>query len=656
MKKYKVAFIGFPNSGKSSWIAHLSNQKMRIGNWSGVSVEVIEVLVEYHKKEYLLVDLPGIYELYEGVNEALVTTDYLHNNFIDCIVNVIDESQLYRQLILTMQLRELNIPLILLINFKQSQSDLTWLDCSVYQPDKMSIIQKEELFELIEKNVLIHPDYSLLMSHEHQKIYLNIYCYLQEKLPLMDRQKRSTLVYDLICNRSHRINVDEIKKGLNQQQLMLDYEQIINQHVKKKEMKVSFLDKILLHKIAAYPLMLFFFWLMFALTFKVTRPWISYLEQFFNEFLRNLLFTYIQLPAVLLAMISDGILAGIGGILSFLPTLAVFYFFIAVLEESGYMARIMILSDRIMRFFKLSGKSFLYFIIGFGCNVPAILATRSMRNGNEKNKVALLIPFMSCSARLPIYLLFATAFFSDTILLTVFTIIGIGLLVAMILSLFFKEDDNDLFMIELPVYRFPSIKKLFKRVYYEVNSFVHKSFTIVLLSMLILWGISYFPSGDKESSYMAYAAKSASFIFEPAGFGTNWKVVASIPSGFVAKEGVIAYLSSMSSAQAKQIDFKKACEQQLSLLKVTTINSLSLHFQKEDEAVNLKQLFSDDLKAVRALAFMVYICLSVPCVSTLLALYHEFGYKMMLKSIIIMLILPYVTSVLLFQSLKWLIH
>lgn len=686
---YTVAFAGNPNVGKSAWINALSNAHFQVGNWPGVTIERKEAVIEFESDTYHLIDLPGTYSLDEQTNEEAVTSKFLANEKIDCIVNVVDASNLSRNLMLTLKLRELNISMVVLFNFmdevKKQQIEIDQkaishrLGIPIYAGSAFEH-QSTPLLKMIQSacqnKVIYHP----LVDAESDRYFVYLYDLIHKQLPERDEREIISLIYGCWEGKAHiikelnnkgipieslnQMSMERMQK--NQIEAVASCMKYVTQRDERRYALTHKIDALLLNKWAAYPCLILFFVLLLLLVFNGSRPYIDFINQFFTGFLAN----YIQiifnfLPDSILDLIISGVLGGVGGVLSFLPLMAFLFFFLGILEESGYMARVAFLLDKAMRVFHLSGKAFLTLLIGFGCNVPAIYATRTLDNQKQKELTATLIPFMSCSARLPVYMLFATAFFPNHTAAAILTVIGFGILMALILAVtvthFKGHQETTIFLLELPVYRIPRLSVLFQKVIREVKSFIHKAFTAVLLTMMLLWGASYFPNGEVKTSYIADFSRHAAVLFEPLGFGTSWEVVASIPAGISAKESVVGFLSQCLLEEETEPfvpDLTRDLKNQGMLLLEAIHTSVTNLFMIESPNENgelshsVKQLFTDELAPLRAFSFMVYICLTIPCVMAMNALYQEYGWKLLLRSILTMLIVPYIVCFLLFQGIR----
>lgn len=697
MKEYTIAFVGNPNVGKSAWINALSDANFKVGNWPGVTVERKEARITYQQNLYHLIDLPGCYSLNKQENEERITSDFLQKEHVDVIVNVVDASNLAHNLYLTLLLRELQIPMLIIFNFMDvvekcaihidhtriaKRLQIPILCVSAFRKK-----DKQRVWEAI--CTQLHQDgfYYPLLSNADIEIYVNVYNYLDEHLPAyVDWDEQHLHVFTLQLLKQEEIAWKQVEGWQMDQTILMDLLQGMNlvrieksryhviaslmKYVKEDEDKrfafTRKVDRLLLHKYLGLPLFFVIFTFCLLFVFQFSAPYNAWIDFMINDMFRKYLaYAVSSFPLFLQHLLLDGILAGVGGVLTFVPLMAVLYMVLSLLEESGYMSRIAFLLDRMMRTFHLSGKSFVSLLLGFGCNVPAIYATRTLDHEHQKRLTAILVPFMSCGARLPVYVLFASAFFPHKAPLMILSVYGIGILIALILSFLlskhpaFKEDG--MFVLELPNYHMPNIHVVWHKVKEEVKNYVKKAFGIVLWAMVILWGISYFPTGNLSESYMATFAKTAAPIFEPAGFGNRWECVASLPGGIIAKETIVGYFGTVldgdNDVKPVLIDIEKDIqsikEKSLHAIKSsihdTFFPNVKLKSQDQSAVIAVKNLWQDKYANLRAFCFMVYVLLSIPCVMTLQALYHEYGKKMLLLSISMMIIIPYGVAVFLFQ-------
>ena len=703
MSTYRIAFVGNPNVGKSAWINQLSNAEFKVGNWPGVTIEKKEAIVEWEGNTYHLIDLPGIYALGNQQNEERITTTYLQETAIDCIVNVIDATNLSRNLFLTLRLRELQIPMVLIFNFMDEvkkyhiEIDVDSLSHRLQVPilpySAFDSCAKDIVFQKISSYLHETPCYLPLFNEEDGKVYASMCMYLSSHLPPHVTLKNTALhqyLHQLIRQEEHakkqyaswHLSEDECKKFqtyFDEEHMQISYIQAVNSLMKyvKQEDKIRYqttkkIDALLLHKVFGLPMFMIIFSFVLFFVFRASAPFNDFIDFFINQMLAKYVSAGISfLPVSAQGLILKGILAGVGGILTFVPLMACLYLMLAILEESGYMARIAFLLDRIMRPFHLSGKSFVSLLLGFGCNVPAIYATRTLDNEKQKKLTALLVPFMSCGARLPVYALFAAAFFQRKAAWMILSIYGIGILLAFLLAFIYSKmhafQDHEMFIMELPPYRFPSFKIIFQKVKLEVCAYVRKATGIVLWAMIILWGLSYFPNGRIEDSYIAQFSKQTSFLYEPLGFGTRWEAIASLPGSIVAKETVVGFFDQIllhdEEVEYSNLNWKEDIKETayaFGLACRDSVRSFLPFPQEEKEEMNtslvsaVSSLLTDSLAPLRAFSFMVYVLLTIPCIMTLQAIYREFGKGLCLLSISTMIVVPYVVCLFIFQFFSFL--
>lgn len=679
----EIAFIGNPNVGKSAWINALSHSKLQIGNWPGVTVEKKEAVVHWDE-EYHLIDLPGVYTLNESDNEEKITSIYFKNNRPDLIVQVIDATNMKRSLYLTMLLRELQIPIILLLNFMDEvkkhgiKIDVQKLSRRLQLPIICGSAIDSNTYSLVKEAICQHAYdtvfYYPILEPDDEHQFMELLSYIKRKIQCEEsdiriifkfsiglvtndkqiiKQLSRLLIYnEVIGYQEYFSNWDELR--MKAVESIMKY---IDVDYEKRSAKTKKIDRILLHPILGLPLFFLLFMGVLIIVFKGSEPWNAFIQYIIQDYLGNLVMLLLRnAPYWLKELLVHGVLYGIGTVLSFVPLMAYLYGAMALLEESGYMARIAFLMDRIMRTFHLSGKSFVAFMLGFGCNVPAIYATRTIESEAMRKKTALLIPFMSCGAKLPVYVLFAGTFFKKQAAFVVVLLYAIGILIALILSFVFHqfEDDQDhVYLMELPLYRMPRINFVIRKIKQEVMNYIRKTMSFVIWVIILMWGISYFPNGTIDDSYLSRYAKPIAKLYEPIGFGTSWKSVASLPGGIIAKESVIGFLGQLNhGVNQSTFSLQKETLQLPYHLMDTIKNSMFLLGSQEEVNVqsSIAYLWHDSKAKIRAFSFMVYLLLSIPCVMTLQALKKEYGWKWMMVSIIYMIIIPYVVCFCLFQG------
>lgn len=691
----RVVFVGNPNVGKSAWINALSDAHFKVGNWPGVTVEKKEALVEWNHQHYELVDLPGAYQLENSKSEEAITARFLREEQIDLIVNVVDATNLSRNLYLTLKLRQYQIPMIIIFNFMDEVKryeislDIEQLEAKLQVPiypysafDKAGIDKvKQAITDKANQKVYYAP----CITAEAIEPYLHLLRSLRKCVPLymeLKENELALLAYDLLYHKPQAfqqlkawdITMEQSSYQGDEDVDCYRYIEELMVYVEDNEKRLAKtrrLDRILLHPVYGMILLALILSLLLLFVFQGSAPFNDFIDFCVNDMLMRYANAFLFfLPDAAKSFVLHGIIAGVGGVLVFIPLMSFLTFALSLLEESGYMARIAYLLDHAMQHFHLSGKSFVSLLLGFGCNVPAIYAARTLDHEKQKKLTALLVPFMSCGARLPVYMLFAAAFFPQKAAVMILSIYGIGiftaLAVALVCSRFTSFRDDELLLLELPPYRMPSLKVIVNKVKQEVKHYIHKAFGIVLWAMVILWALSYFPNGNTETSLIAQFAKTAAPIYEPLGFGNRWECVAALPGSIAAKETVVGFMDQTLLKETRDeiapIDplndmtelvhsFQDAC---ISFAKGLVLQSDS-HEQKDTLVAAIQGLWSDEKANARAYSYMVYLLLSIPCIMSLQALWREYGWKLALLSVLLMLIIPYAASFSVYQLLALLL-
>lgn len=573
-----VALLGNPNVGKTTLFNAMTGSKQHIGNWPGVTVEKKEGFFNDVK----IVDLPGIYAMDTFSHEEKIAKNFLEDEDVDIILNIVDGSNLVRNLYLTTQLKQFNKPIILAINmidvveskgleinYDKLSKDLNVTIVPIKAAKGQGI---DKLKETIEKNNFKHINDSNKFDFKDEK---SAYNYIEEIVRNCLKEKNAN------------------KKDFTQK-----------------------LDKILLNPILAYPILLLIMALMFEFTFSwVGQPISDWLDGLLNDSFIPWMHTLLQNTAPWFqSLLVDGIIGGVGGILVLLPVILALFICIAFLEDSGYMSRVAFLMDKLMRRMGLSGKAFIPMIVGFGCSVPAIMSSRTLESEKDRKLTALLVPLMSCNARLPIYALFASVFFTKHRGLVVASLYLLGIVVAFIIGILFKntifKKDEEPFIIELPNYKLPLLSSILKQTYDKAKSFMKKAGTIIFAMTVVIWFLSNFNLQglveNVDESILASIGRFIAPIFAPLGFG-NWQSSVSLLSGILAKESVVSSMEVIFNGDLKVI---------------------------------LPQFFT----AISAYSFLIFTLLYTPCVSTLGTMKKEYGTKMMVFSLCYQVVLAWVVS------------
>lgn len=577
-----LALIGNPNIGKTSLFNTLTNSYEYVGNWSGVTVEKKVGQIKKLNKE--IIDLPGIYTLNPISKDESVVTSFLLEEQVDGFLNIIDASNFERNMQLTVELLELQKPIYICLNMmdvakkKGISINIKKLQSLLGVPIIPIVARTGEgiegVYTTLQGASNNHPHFTLIYNTEIEAGISEIESLLKN---VHDEKKRWSAIQFLIGNEaieayfkeeeyferlvSIRTTLEEeigdsltssIMKERNRYITKIRQE-VLTQEKTEKQWTEN-IDKVLTHPVLGVPIFLALMFLMFQATFAwIGTPVSDFLDSFvsgpFTDAVSKGL-TAIGASNFIINLICDGIIAGVGGVLVFIPQIFVLFFFISLLEDSGYMARIAVVMDRLMEFFGLNGKAFIPMIISFGCNVPGVMAARTIEQPKERLLTILVAPFMSCSARLPVYALFGAAFFSKNQSLVVFSLYILGIVIALIvtkiLSMTLLKQETSVFFVELPSYHMPQLKSLWRSTWEKGKGFFRKAGTIIFAGSVIIWLLSYFgPHGvnvEMDESFLAIIGGAFGVLFLPLGFGT-WQAGASLISGFLAKEVIVSTMA-----------------------------------------------------------------------------------------------------------------
>ena len=503
-----VALVGNPNVGKTTVFNALTGAKQYVGNWPGVT---IDKKYGFISEDIKIVDLPGIYAMDTYSNEEKISRAYLENEEVDVILNVVDGTNLERNLYLTVQLTEFKKPIVILLNM-------------------MDIAKKRG----------IDIDTSIL----EKELGVTI-------VPISAKKKEGLENLESIINTAKDKSAPKLQNFSSEKETYSYIDKILSKASRgKKDSKYigEKIDKVVLNPILAYPLFLAALFIIFKFTFSwFGQPLADMLDAFvadtFTPFVEGIL---VNSSDWFRSLVLDGIIAGVGGVIVFFPIVFSLFIGISFLEDSGYMSRVAFLMDRIMRKIGLSGKAFIPIIMGFGCSAPAIMATRTLESEKDRKMTALIAPLVTCGARLPVYALFAAIFFANNQEFVVMGLYLLGIVVAILIGLFFKntlfKKDEEPFILELPEYKMPSIKSILLNAWDKSKGFIIRAGTLIFSVSILIWFLTFFNmSGfteDINSSFLAYIGGFVAPIFKPLGFGT-WQAGVSIITGLLAKEVII---------------------------------------------------------------------------------------------------------------------
>ena len=670
-REIKAALVGNPNCGKTTLFNALTGSNQYVGNWPGVTVEKKEGLAKADGHDITIVDLPGIYSLSPYSMEEIVSRDFIINERPDIIINIVDSTNIERNLYLTVQLLELERPMVIALNF---------MDAIEKRGDKIDVARMSAALgvPVIPISAKNGENLEKLLSTAHEQIHEG---FTLEPDELYDEYTHEIhhRVGALIHDRAYEVGLpahwasikliegdhvvedilkldDDTKKKLNE--IYAEYESssslgdretliadsrysfiekvIASSYIRNGEAPAETtsdkIDKVLTHRVLAMPIFLVTMLLIFLITFGPVGSFLSdivarLIDNYASAGLHNVL-VHAGAADWLISLICDGIISGVGGVLTFLPQIALLFLFLSLLEDSGYMSRGAFIMDRLLRHFGLSGKAFIPMLMGFGCSVPAVMGARTMENEKDRRMTIMLIPFMSCSAKLPVYGLISAAFFGKYAGLVVFGLYILGMIMAIVSGTIFSKTifrgEPAAFVMELPPYRVPSAKNTLHSMWDKVRGFIVRAGTVILVMSVVLWMLESFTSSfryttDASESILAAIGSVIAVIFKPAGFGV-WPAAVALLTGIIAKESVVASLS--------------------------MFHGFSLSASSSVVAAALSSTFTP----ASAFSFLVFVLLYVPCVAAVSTIRKEMNsLKWTAFSILWQLVVAYVISVAAFQ-------
>lgn len=635
-----LALAGNQNCGKTTLFNALTGSNQHVGNFPGVTVEKKEGGIK-RQKDMVLVDLPGIYSLSPYTSEEVVTRDFLLKEHPDAIINIVDATNLERNLYLTLQLMELNIPMILALNM-MDEVRASGNSIHVEQLSKelgipvipISAAKGEGISDLLntvsktvrekrpsqkldfcrgEVHRAIHSIAHIIEDHAQAAGYPTRFA--ATKLVEGDQPMFQALNLDMsdIHIIDHIVEQMEEELGTDREAALADMRytyieslcaQCVVKHQETREqLRSERIDRLLTHKYFGIPIFLLIMMSIFWLTFSVIgAPLQDLLSAWIDLFTERLSFalTMMEVTPWLTSLIINGVCAGVGSVLSFLPIIVLLFFFLSLLEDSGYMARVAFVMDKLLRKIGLSGRSFVPMLIGFGCSVPAIMSTRTLSSDRDRKMTIVLTPFMSCSAKLPIYGMITAAFFPKHGALVMISLYVLGIVVAILSGLLLKntifQGNSVPFVMELPSYRLPDAKSVLLHMWEKAKDFLHKAFTIIFVASILIWFLQSFNwrfdmVSDSAESILASIGSFIAPIFVPLGFN-DWRASTALITGFTAKESVVSTLTILTGA---------ASDAQLNAL--------------------LPQIFSP----LSAFSFLTFTILYMPCVAAFAASKRELG-------------------------------
>ncbi len=678
---YTIALAGNPNCGKTTLFNELTGSKQHVGNWPGVTVDKKEGIYKKNK-DIKIMDLPGTYSLSPYSAEEIVARDYIVKERPDAVINIVDGTSMERNLYLTLQIMETQIPMVIAINMmdeveargdridveklsqelgvpvipiqaRNKKGIKELMDAAVkvasnhQKPRKLSVLQENKFI----KSSIDRIKELLTEGTEEEKEWIAIKLIegdevLEESLDERNSQqlKQVVLVLNEKCDGDAEAKVADLR---------YQYIAKIVKHVMEKkqaghvETKSDKLDKILTNRILALPIFVMVMYLLFACTFsenflfvkELPSPgiWLAgmveagwgMLTDGVNGFLSNA-----GASEWVLSLVIEGVMAGIGAVAGFLPLVLVLFLLLSFLEDSGYMARVAFVMDRLFRKFGLSGKSFIPLLMGFGCSVPALMASRTLDSDKDRKITMMITPFMSCGAKVPIYCMFAATLFADyNKTLILFSIYMLGLVVAvigaLILNKFVFKSDASTFIMELPQYRIPTLRSVWIHAWEKVKGFVIKAGTVIFGSTVLIWLLSNFNASgmcDMEDSFLASIGNVVKYLFIPIGFG-DWRAAVGVCTGWIAKENIVATFGQLFGGITDQ----------------STVDSIM-------EGTRALPQIKDVFNGASAYAYMAFNLLCMPCFAAVGAIRREMGsWKWTLRTVAFQMATAYIVAFIIYR-------
>lgn len=653
-----IALVGNPNCGKTSFFNRATGLREKVGNYSGVTVDAKQGTFRHNGYTINLMDLPGTYSITEYTPEEIYVREYITKNHPDLVLNVVDASCLERNLFLTTQLIDMNIRVVMALNMydelnsQGAQLDYSYLGHLLGIPIVPTTASKGiGISDVLDKIIEVFEDQAVESRHVHinygQEIEQSIDRikaavipnknitdelaprYVAIKLLEADRLMKEQLSfvpnYESVLEISQR-EIQRLEKGYKEDTRTIitnakygfirgALQETFKLGEKDKRQLTNAIDTLLTHQWFGFPFLVLFMWIMFQTTFSLgsyPMDWIEAGVGVLSGWVSGMM-----PEGPLTDLLVDGVIAGVGGVIVFLPNILILFFFISLMEDTGYMARAAFIMDRLMHKIGLHGKSFIPLLIGFGCNVPAIMATRTLESRRDRIMTMLITPFMSCSARLPVYILLVSAFFPVNQGLILLSIYLVGILLAILTSLLLKKTllakSSAPFVMELPPYRMPTMRNTTIHMWGKAGQYLKKMGTIILFASVLIWALGYYPLKNDlqdpavhlENSYIGRLGKAIEPVIEPLGF--DWKMGVSIMTGLAAKEIVVSSMGILYHAGSD------ADENSQNLIQ---------NLQQQENSAGEK-VFTP----LVAYGFMLFILIYFPCMAVIAAIRKEAGLK-----------------------------
>ncbi|KQC06444.1 MAG: iron transporter FeoB [Candidatus Cloacimonas sp. SDB] len=711
MKNFTIALAGNPNCGKTTLFNALTGAKQFVGNWPGVTVERIEGKYKHGDYSFNIIDLPGIYSFSAYSLDEKVAREYILLDKPDLVVNIVDATNLERTLYLTTQLLEMKIPLIVVLNMMDiaSQKKInieiehlsTHLDCIVVPMVASRKKGIDELKDQINLHVEEHhvPKtkvyYDSIVEESIEKISAASADYakknnVDERWLAIKLLENDELAQDLTDNKYSdlvEVEAEKIRKHTHSETgiVIADgrygfikglFRDVVHKDSELRKNISDLIDRLVLNRFLSIPIFLFVMYLVFMLTINVGAPFIDFFDKFvgtiFVDGLRHLL-TNLNFPLWLITILADGIGAGIQTVSTFIPPIFFMFFSLSILEDSGYMSRAAFVMDKFMRIIGLPGKAFIPMIVGFGCNVPAIMATRTLENPKDRTLTILINPFMSCGARLPVYTLFASVFFARNAGLLIFLIYLIGIILATLTGLLFKrtifKGETSTFVMELPPYHIPTFNGIMLHTWRRLKSFIIRAGQVILVVVLLLSFLNSFGTDgsfgnqDSSNSILSHIGRKITPLFNPMGISeNNWPATVGLITGIFAKETVVGTLDALYN----QLDETIIGEEEFNFWQgiFAAFRAIPNGFGNVDESETdtpasedktensaMKQRFGG---VNNAFAYLLFVLIYMPCVAVVATIYNEIGARWAIFSVLYLTTLAWIIATLFYQTSQFL--
>ncbi|PKL00953.1 MAG: ferrous iron transport protein B [Tenericutes bacterium HGW-Tenericutes-1] len=661
---HRIALVGNPNSGKTTLFNGLTGSNQSVGNWPGVTIEKKVGKLKNQNFEADIVDLPGVYSLSSLSLEEEVTTKYVLSKSMDLIINIVDASNMERNLFLTHQLLDSTIPMVIALNCmdiaktKFQGINIPKLEALLGVPIvPITASKKHGLMDLIRVLEVTSYEPRIPQKRYSDQIETTISEFQSiledrlvatrffedgfkaDKLSLIDDSTKIKLQESLEhAKKQYLLDFDMVLPNERYNLILTICDQVLTRNEVEIESTTDKIDKILTHRILGLPLFLGIMFLVFYLSFGpigtfITDGFVWLIESFFSFVASGI--ESAGMAAWVSSLVVNGIFGGLAAVLGFLPQLTILFLFLSILEDSGYMARAAFIMDRVLRRFGLSGKSFIPMLIGFGCSVPAMAATRTLDKSEDRKITTMIIPFISCGAKAPIYGIIAGAIFASHSYLVVFSMYIIGIVVAILSAILFKKTilkgASANYLMELPEYRMPTAKNTFLHTWERVKGFLIKAGTILLGAFIVIWFLSYFGFVDGtfrllsyeelEFSLLGMLGKALLPIFSPIGF-TDWQATVAILTGFVAKESVVGTLGILYGVAGDVLE----------------------------SGALLYPALQAAFTPLQAYAFMIFALLTSPCIAAIAAMKKELGsWKWLIFALFYEITVAYIVALLVYQ-------